>query len=254
MTWTWSKMTVPLILSSSVESGATASWSSGALPFSFLVFFFLCNSGCSDGSSAFVTLSSVIKMMGVPSRLGVLALSETGKSKGLAGLPTSSVRGAMSDLSMVWTRSTITVPLISFSSVGRGATSSWSSRVFPFGFFFFFLLCNSGSANGSSGFVTLSSATKVVGVPSRLGVFALSETGKSKGLSGLPTSSGTGVISVFSVIWIWSKMTAPLILSSSVGRGATASWSSGVLPFGFFDFFLLCNSGSSDGSSGFVSL
>uniref|UniRef100_A0A6B0V3B7 Uncharacterized protein n=1 Tax=Ixodes ricinus TaxID=34613 RepID=A0A6B0V3B7_IXORI len=195
MTWTLSKMTVPLILSSSVESGATASWSSGAFPFGFLVFFFLCDSGTSDGSLAFVILSSVTKMMGVPSRLEVLALSETGKSKGLAGVPTSSVRGAMSDLSMVWTRSTITVPLILSSSMGRGATSSWSSRAFPFVLFVFFLLRNSGSSDDSTGFVTLSSVSKVNGAPSRLGILALSETGESKGLASLPTSSGLGAMS-----------------------------------------------------------
>uniref|UniRef100_A0A6B0US29 Putative secreted protein n=1 Tax=Ixodes ricinus TaxID=34613 RepID=A0A6B0US29_IXORI len=128
----------------------------------------------------------------------------------------------------------MTAPLILVSSVGRGATASWSSGVLPFGFFDFFLLCNSGSSDGSSGFVTSSSVTKVMGLPSWLELFALSETGKPKGLSGLPTSSGTGVTSAFSISWTWSKMTAPLILSSSVRRGATAPWSSGVLPFGFF--------------------
>ncbi|CAN8031553.1 unnamed protein product, partial [Ixodes persulcatus] len=137
---------------------------------------------------------------------------------------------------------------------GRGATSSWSSRVFPFVLFVFFLLRNSGSSDCSTGFVTLSSVSKVNGAPSRLGVLALSETGKSKGVAGLATSSATCVMSDFSMVWTWSKITAPLILSSSVGRGATPSWSSEVFLFGFFVFFLLCNSSSSDGSSGFVTL
>uniref|UniRef100_A0A6B0V4L7 Putative secreted protein n=1 Tax=Ixodes ricinus TaxID=34613 RepID=A0A6B0V4L7_IXORI len=221
--WTSSKMTAPLVLSSSVGRGATASWSSGDFPFGFLVFFVLSISGSSNGSSGFVTLSSVSKVVVVPSRLGVPAFSETSKSKGPAALPTSSGTGTKSNFSMIWTWSKITAPLILSSSVGRQATPSWSSRVFPFGFFVFFLLRNSGSSDGSTGFVTLSPVTKVKGPPSRLGVLALSETGESKGLAGLPTSSETGVMSDFSTIWTRSNMTAPLSLSSSVRRGATAS-------------------------------
>ncbi|CAN7951086.1 unnamed protein product, partial [Ixodes pacificus] len=119
-------------------------------------------------------------MMGVPSRLGVFALSERGKSKGLAGLPASSATVVTSVFSMTWTWSKVTVPLILSSSVESGATASWSSGAFPFSFLVFFFLCNSGSSDGSSAFVTLSSVTKMMGVPSRLEVLALSETGKSK--------------------------------------------------------------------------
>uniref|UniRef100_A0A6B0V2W2 Putative secreted protein n=1 Tax=Ixodes ricinus TaxID=34613 RepID=A0A6B0V2W2_IXORI len=201
MIWTWSKMTAPLILSSSVGRGATASWSSGVFRFGFLVFFPLCNSGSSDGFSGFVTLSSVsTKVMGVPSRLGVLALSETGKSKGLAALPTSSGTGVMSVSSVIWTWSKMTAPLILSSSVGGKATAFLLSGVPPLGCFVFICMCNSGSSHSSSGFVTLSSVSKVVGVPSRLGVLALSEIDKSKGLAGLCTSSGTGMMSVFSMV------------------------------------------------------
>uniref|UniRef100_A0A6B0UIE9 Uncharacterized protein n=1 Tax=Ixodes ricinus TaxID=34613 RepID=A0A6B0UIE9_IXORI len=101
---------------------------------------------------------------------------------------------------MIGTWSKKTAPLILSSSVGRGATASWSSGVFPCGIFVFFILCNSGSSDGSSGFVPLSFVTKVVGVPSRLRVLALSETSKSEELAALPTSSGAGVMSIFSMI------------------------------------------------------
>uniref|UniRef100_A0A6B0UR19 Putative secreted protein n=1 Tax=Ixodes ricinus TaxID=34613 RepID=A0A6B0UR19_IXORI len=130
----------------------------------------------------------------------------------------------MSVFSMIWTWSKVTAPLILSSSVGRRATASWSSGVVSFRCFVFSFLCNLGPSHCSNGFVTLPSVTKVVGVPSRLGILALSETGEAKRLAGLSTSSGTYVMSSFSMIWAWSEMTDPLILSSSVGRGATASW------------------------------